>query len=160
VSRTLITVAVATLLATLLGLAPAAALTSERVIRVYEPYSDDARQPSVDLDLGEKGMGPGDTFLRRETLYNSRPQFGRGRGARVGRVDVQITIFRPGTVRLAATFTFPDGTLETGGSTSLARVSITPVLGGTRAYANARGTVEIRQLPKSTSFSFNLVPLR
>lgn len=159
-SRKLTAFVLGSVLFALVGLSPAAALDSERVIRVYEPYADDARQPSVELDLGEKGEGPGDMFLRRETLFNSQRQLGKGRGARIGHVDVQIIIFKPGTIRLAGTFSFPNGTLEVGGSTSFARVSVTPVLGGTGAYANARGTLEITQLRMSTRFVFRLFPMR
>jgi hypothetical protein len=160
-SRKLAPLAFVTALFALVGASPAAALDSERVIRVYESFADDAKQPNLYLDLGEKGQGPGDMFLVENPLYNSQRQFGKAKDARVGRVNAQFTVFTTHTSRLVTTFFFSDGKLEVGGFYTERKGVIPPfpVLGGTGAYANAHGTLETTLLRDRFKFVFRLFPV-
>lgn len=140
---------------------PAAALDAPRTIRVHELFSDDEQLPPTVVDVNDDGEGPGDYFLFADPLYNSQRQLGKARGAQVGRVDGVFTIGaeRSGSVRVLATFFFPDGKLEVGGALRENRVSVVPVLGGTGAYANARGTVKATDRRDRTDFVIRLFPI-
>ena len=113
---------------------------------------------------------PGDQFAFKSGLYKWA---GTKRGARVGRDEGHCTFVRVagneqhlaldahcaasfflarGTIVVEAFLTLPEGPLN----------SDVPVIGGTGAYANARGFVHIRDLGNGdsghTSLTFHLLP--
>lgn len=88
----------------------------------------------------------GDVVRERSTLRNAVPQFGRAKGAVVGSDVGNYTVLsvNPSRVGLKVTVKLPGGTLK--GTATIAG-SVTPkirVVGGTGAFANARGTGEVR----------------
>ena len=99
---------------------------------------------TVQLDLGRKGFGVGDQFLT-----TGQPILDRPKGNRVGTLDGAEQIVGSagdGTVAQQGTFRLRDGRIHWGG---VARHSdkpyVFPVLGGTGAYAGARGTMTVTE---------------
>jgi len=91
----------------------------------------------------------GDVLRETSTLRNAVVQFGRPKGAIVGR-DTWITtiVIAPfGTASVKSTTSVPGGTIRGAGAVNFANTASTfRVLGGTGRYANARGTISLRNL--------------
>jgi hypothetical protein len=97
---------------------------------------------------------PGDRFVFTDQLYKWA---GVKRGTHVGhdegictftRINVTSTSFG-GSAQCAATFFLPGGQIEVQGVLPIVEGPlkfVVPVIGGTGVYANARGTVHIRDL--------------
>lgn len=99
---------------------------------------------TVELDLGKKGIGPGDQFLT-----TGQPILDAPRGNRVGTLDGAETIVGRsgnGTVLQNGTFRLRGGRIHWGG---VARHSdkpyVFPVVGGTGEYAGVRGTMTVSE---------------
>jgi hypothetical protein len=96
------------------------------------------------VDRAPKGKASkGDVVQERTTLSNAVAQFGRAKGAVVGSDVVNHTITAVGPpIRLSLKLTakLPGGTLR-GTASGSPRIK---VVGGTGAFANARGTLEVR----------------
>jgi hypothetical protein len=95
------------------------------------------------IDLGSKGIGPGDMFLGHDV-----PLYSHATGKRIGTEDAAETIMagvHDGVVDEATTIRLPHGLVMLGG---VVRHDDVPyrlaVLGGTGRYVNARG--ELTQL--------------
>jgi hypothetical protein len=92
------------------------------------------------VDLAKKGLGPGDLFLGVGI-----PMLDHGTGDRIGRTDATETIVsgrHDGTVEMNETLRLPGGLIMLSG---VVRHTDRPfrlaVVGGTGAYADARGQV-------------------
>jgi hypothetical protein len=96
-------------------------------------------------DVAPKGIGKGDTVVDRDRLLNAVKQFGKKKGAVVGRDSTTTTFTSSHTATIKGTVKLPGGTLILGGEL----VGLTdgglsvPVVGGTGRYAKARGTLTV-----------------
>ena len=92
----------------------------------------------VRVDAGRPGRGPGDTQIIRYNLFNKRIK-----SRPIGHADLVCTFVTPGTRHCTATFFLPKGRLVAGGSIRFPKLYELAVLGGTRLYDNARGTLTV-----------------
>jgi hypothetical protein len=91
------------------------------------------------IDLGRHGNSPGDLEIATDRLYRAN-----GRGAPIGRDEATFTSFTGDVSDVSGTFTLSNGTIVVGGSVRFGAPIVVAVLGGTGAYAGARGTLELR----------------
>ncbi|MCP9486679.1 MAG: hypothetical protein MSC30_12515 [Gaiellaceae bacterium MAG52_C11] len=90
------------------------------------------------VDNGEPGEGIGDVVFFQENLYD------RTRGSKpVGHSEIMCFFIGDDSARCSGTFFLPEGKIEAGGAIHFQRVSRIPVLGGTSAYAGARGELTL-----------------
>ena len=88
------------------------------------------------VDNGKSGESVGDLVFFQELLYD------RARGSKaVGHSEIQCFFLGGDGARCSGTFFLPEGKIEAGGAIHFRRVSRIPVLGGTGAYAGARGEI-------------------
>jgi len=93
------------------------------------------------VDTGERGESPGDTGYFQELLYD------RTRRAKaIGHSEIMCAFLGEDAARCSATFFFPEGKIEVGGAIHFRRSFRVPVLGGTGAYAGARGEVTVTEI--------------
>jgi hypothetical protein len=158
-------IAIAVGAALVIGVAPASSLDEPEVIRLVDV--EETFTPLDDVDFSETGLPPiGGRFSSRDGLYRWE---GTKRGTRIGRleglctwVDVEprggfvsalctAVVFLPaGQIVLVAQLRFSE---EEG------RTLVIPVVGGTGRYANARGTLTLRDLSSGNQAAvFRLVP--
>jgi hypothetical protein len=92
----------------------------------------------VRVDAGRPGRGAGDVEIVRENLFNKRikPQ-------PIGHADFVCTFVTAGTRSCTATIFLPRGRLVAGGSIRFPELYELAVLGGTRLYDDARGTLTV-----------------
>jgi len=96
-------------------------------------------RPPKGLNLGVPSKG--DSISGTSILRNAIAQFGKPKGAIVGGDSYSITITTPPQALLKIQVKLPGGTLRAQGHGSILKSSITvPVVGGTGAFAGARGT--------------------
>ncbi len=97
-------------------------------------------------DKAPKGTpSKGDVFLERSELRNGVAQFGRPKGALVGSDVAVATLLDTPRLRITITVKLPGGTIRAGGVISVVGQKI-PVVGGTGAFADVRGSSEVRRL--------------
>ena len=90
------------------------------------------------VDNGKPGESIGDVGYFQELLYD------RTRGSKpVGHSEIQCFFVGGDAARCSGTFYLPEGKIEVGGALHFRRVTRIPVLGGTGAYAGARGEVAL-----------------
>jgi hypothetical protein len=95
-------------------------------------------------DKPPTGPSKGDVWVERDILSNVTRAFGKAANAMVGTDKATITFQSPTEARVTGTATLPDGTITFGGVTSVTGATqLTPVVGGTRAYAHATGSLVI-----------------
>ena len=92
----------------------------------------------VRVDAGRPGRGPGDTEIIRQNLFNKRI-----RSTPIGHADYVCTFVTSGTRSCMATIFLPQGRIIAGGSIRYPELHELAVLGGTRLYDNARGTLTV-----------------
>jgi hypothetical protein len=92
----------------------------------------------VRVDAGRRGRGAGDTEIVRQNLFNKRIK-----SRPIGHADFVCTFVTTGTRNCTATFFLPRGRLVAGGSIRFPEFYELAVLGGTRLYDNARGTLTV-----------------
>jgi hypothetical protein len=85
----------------------------------------------------------GDMAWFHDDIYTWR---GAKRGVRVGHVDATITFLSRSLARISAVAAIPGGTITVFGDSGEKRVTTYAILGGTGAYATARGEVTVRDL--------------
>lgn len=109
-------------------------------------FSVDLPKTEIYVDNGKKGESPGDMILFAERLHR-----GSRSGQVVGRLEVLCTFVSERGSRCNGTMILAGGTLEAAGRVSFGgpRVRI-PVVGGTKAYAGARGELAITEVNDST----------
>lgn len=90
---------------------------------------------------------PGDRFWFHDEVYTWQ---GAHRGAHVGHVNVLVTMLARNTGYLTGVATLPGGTLSVSGENRFdSRGDTLAVVGGTGAYAGARGEVITRDIGKT-----------
>ena len=90
-------------------------------------------------------LSPGDIFRVKSVLRNEVAQFGRAKGAVIGSDTGVYTMVSKGkvnTFRMTVTATLPGGTVRVQGLVGGGR--LVPVVGGTGAFAGARGVTSVR----------------
>jgi hypothetical protein len=92
----------------------------------------------VRVDGGRPGRGAGDTEIVRHYLFNKRLS-----RKPLGHADYVCTFVTSGTRSCTATFFLPRGRIVAGGSIRFPALYELAVLGGTRLYDNARGTLTV-----------------
>jgi hypothetical protein len=90
------------------------------------------------VDAGKPGRGAGDIEIIRHNLFNKRLST-----TPLGHADYVCTFVTSGTRSCTATFFLPRGRLVAGGSIRFPALYELAVLGGTRLYDNARGTLTV-----------------
>lgn len=96
----------------------------------------------------------GDVVTGTDRLRNAVPQFGKPKGAVVGRARYR-TVFETAAVAFVdVTATLPGGTIRARGQADFRRDSnVIRVVGGTGAFAGAKGTVEEKALPSGQTLN-------
>jgi hypothetical protein len=98
----------------------------------------------VRLDNGRSGRSPGDVEIIAHLLYN------KGVTPRaLGHSEFVCTFTIDISRSCRATFFLPRGTLVVGGSLRFRQIYQLAILGGTRLYDNARGTLTVTRLSKT-----------
>lgn len=90
----------------------------------------------IRVDLGRPGRGPGDTEIVRLNLFNKRIKL-----APIGQAEYVCTFTTARARSCTATISLPRGRIVAGGSIRFTELYELAVLGGTRLYDNARGTL-------------------
>ena len=109
------------------------ALTGPATIRIT------SREISrVRVDVGRPGRGAGDTEIVRQNLFNRRI-----RSKPIGHSEYVCTLTTATTRACTVTIFLPKGRLIAGGSIQYQDLYELAVLGGTRLYDNARGTLTV-----------------
>jgi hypothetical protein len=106
------------------------------------------------VDMGTRGRGAGDTEIIRQNLFNKRLS-----GKPLGHADYVCTFVSKGTRHCTATFFLPKGRLVAGGSVRFPALYELAILGGTRLYDDARGTLTVirtTQKPRRDILVFRL----
>jgi hypothetical protein len=104
------------------------ALTGPGTIRIT-----DRQVKHIRVDGGPPGKGASDQDFYRELLYN--------RGTTIGHSDVMCTNTGTGSANCSGTYFLPKGKLMVAGVVASRLFYNLPVIGGTRLYENARGTL-------------------
>jgi len=104
------------------------ALTGPGTIRIT-----DRQVKHIYVDGGLRGKGAGDQDFYREVLNN--------RGVAIGHSDITCTNTGTGSANCSGTYFLPKGKLMVGGVLASRLFYELPVIGGTRLYENARGTL-------------------
>jgi len=95
-------------------------------------------------DKPPTGPSKGDVWVERDTLFNVTSGFGKAANAMVGTDKATITFQSTTEAHVAGTASLPDGTIMFGGETAVSGATqLVPVVGGTRAYAHATGSLVI-----------------
>jgi len=90
----------------------------------------------IRVDLGRPGRGPGDTEIVRLNLFNKRIK-----SAPLGRAEYVCTFTTTRIRSCTASISLPRGRIVVGGSIRFTEIYELAVLGGTRLYDDARGTL-------------------
>jgi hypothetical protein len=92
----------------------------------------------VRVDAGRPGRGAGDMQIIRYNLFNKRVS-----SRPIGHADYVCTFVTSGTRNCTATFFLSSGRIVAGGSIRYPTLHELAILGGTRLYDNARGTLTV-----------------
>ena len=113
--------------------ASSAAGTGPATIRITSRETSRIR-----VDVGTPGPGVGDTEVVRQNLFNKRI-----RSTPIGHSEYVCTFTTARTRACTVTIFLPKGRLMAGGSIQYQDLYELAVLGGTRLYDNARGTLTV-----------------
>jgi hypothetical protein len=120
------------------------ALTGPGTIRIT-----DRLVKHIHVDGGPRGKGPGDQDFYRELLFN------RGITPEpIGHSDIMCTSTGTGSWNCTGTYFLPKGMLMVGGVLASRLFYELAVIGGTRLYENARGTLTGTALGGTTLHAF------
>ena len=109
------------------------------------------------IDELPHGPSKGDIWIEHDLLYNVTRQFGKPANAVVGSATATLTFLSPTTARVIGTAKLPDGTLRFRGTASITgKTPHVPVVGGTGAYAHARGALITSGDPYNTYNTYRL----
>ena len=109
--------------------------------------------------LAQGNASKGDSVSGTSILRNAIAQFGKAKGAVVGGDTYSFTFTTPSKALITVKAKLPDGTIRAKGRADFSgQRLIIPVIGGTGAYAGARGTSESESL--SGDRSLNVYRLR
>jgi hypothetical protein len=92
----------------------------------------------VRVDAGRPGRGAGDVEIVRQNLFNKRIK-----RQPIGHADFVCTFVTAGTRSCTGTIFLPRGRLVVGGTIRYPELYELAVLGGTRLYDDARGTLTV-----------------
>ena len=125
------------------AMSASSASSSTQIIRLI------STSPQVDFnDTGKRGLSQGDTMVIRTSLFNDVPQFGKRKGARVGRSIVSFKFTSDTAADAFGTFWLPPGRLGYEGHYKQSGPVVYRVFGdGRGVWANARGTRTGKKLP-------------
>jgi hypothetical protein len=145
------------------GPSPSSALEQPRTI---ELILANARQVvHIDVEHRSRAAGRlcarGPVCLGDSFIANDVPLRDAKTKRRVGRADALETVFGRQGEYWTITARLADGTLQVYGQRRHPeRVSVLPVVGGTGAYANARGTMSFTEIGETgrSRLTFNLAP--
>lgn len=142
-----IRLAVGSVVAALFGLTGTGALAGEQVqtLRLIE-----TRTSLKTANVGPARRSLGDLVLRASELRRAAPDAFRPVGGRVGSQTITSTVLQGNTANLVSTSVLPEGSITSGGVVS-GGVGVLAVLGGTGAYANASGTLQITRVDERRS---------
>ena len=119
----------------------AAAIDTPRTLTLSTPF-DGGKSRYV--DVGKKGVGPGDMFIG--TGAPLRDEETGGRAGQFEGIETILSAAHNGTVNLTGALRLSDGTIELAGTIRHTDPDEgLAVIGGTGAYANARGEVTNRE---------------
>jgi hypothetical protein len=123
-----------------LALAGQASAAGTQTIRVTSVTIKD-----VAHDLKPKGPSKGDTVTYSDRLVNAVAQFGRKRGAAVGRDTAVVTLSSTSAATIRGRTSLPGGTITLSGSITLLANGglVAPITGGTGKFAHVRGTLTV-----------------
>jgi hypothetical protein len=93
---------------------------------------------NVRVDVGRRGRSPGDTEIVRQNLFNKRIK-----SRPIGHADFVCTYTTSQTRTCTGTIFLPRGRIVVGGSIRFPELYELSILGGTRLYDNARGTLTV-----------------
>lgn len=118
--------------------------SGRRVISVLAKASSESY-----TDAPPKGqLSAGDVAVGTDTLRNARAQFGKPKGALVGRDRFRIVLTGPRAARVSLVATLPGGTISCGGNASpSSQRLVLRVTRGTGVFTGATGTCESRPGP-------------
>jgi hypothetical protein len=106
-------------------------------------------------------LSRGDVVRITSVLRNEVAQFGRPKGAAVGRDVGTLTIVSATRADVAGTATLPGGTIRFAGRSTVSSPRETiAVIGGTGTFAGARGTLEVTSLGTGGTRARNVYRLR
>ena len=110
--------------------------------------------------LAQGQLSKGDRISGTSILRNAAAQFGKAKGARVGGDAFTMTITTPPKATISVKVTLPDGTMRAKGqgNATASRLKIA-IVGGSGAYAGAKGTAESRNLSGGRSLNVYRVRL-
>jgi hypothetical protein len=116
-------------------------------------------------DVPPKGLvqgqlSKGDRISGTSILRNAVSQFGKAKGARVGRDTYSMTVTTPPRATISVKVTLPDGTMwaKGQGNVTASRFKIS-IVGGSGAYAGAKGAAESKGLSGGRSLNVYRVRL-
>lgn len=138
-----------------LGAAAAPAKESGRVIRFIE-VDNDRTGRFIDADKNNRASF-GDSFAGNLVLYAWAEEGGRGK--RIGHAKVMCTFAGSSGAFCQGTFFLPGGTIVGQSYTRLEDTIKIPVVGGTGAYAGARGTFTSKQIRDTRDADGNFVSI-
>ena len=105
-------------------------------------------------------LSAGDVIRARSTLRNGVPQFGRPKGAVVGRDVGVVTMVASAEGNVKVTATLPEGTIRSSGKDTGALKESLRVIGGTGRFARARGVVEVQLFDLRSRRALNVYRLQ
>jgi hypothetical protein len=130
--------------------APATTGTHRLVIRLISKNSVVA----FDDKAPKNKLGPGDRIVTKSTLRNEVAQFGKPKGALVGRDWATATIVSNTAIDTHGYAVLPGGRILFAGRVrTAADPSAIPVTGGTGRFAHARGTASARDVAGATAIN-------
>jgi hypothetical protein len=101
-------------------------------------------------------LSTGDVLRARSTLRNAAAQFGRPKGAVVGKDVGVVTMVSSSEGSVKVTASLPGGTIRSSGRDTPIPNQSLRVIGGTGRFAGARGVVEVRALDVRSRLALNV----
>jgi hypothetical protein len=137
------------LVAAVAGLGAGVAAGSQGGARLITVLSKTAKE-QVAEDKAPAGDSKGDVIAGSSILRNAVAQFGKAKGAVVGRDQYRMVLETPNANGIHVTVTLPGGTLTCQGTLFRNRArQVLRAVQGTGAFAHATGTCEATAAPKN-----------